>query len=100
MKKIFSVVCLIFLADSVTGQGHGLLPLIKGEVGRGLNRHIQTLQPPFNSPLHKGGESKVVPASAGKASLQVEVQKTLAALEKDEDTDGDKRITVNEPKQD
>ena len=30
-------------------------------------------------------------------ALQVDVKQTLSALEKDEDTDGDKRITVNDP---
>ncbi|MCI0603449.1 hypothetical protein L0156_10600, partial [bacterium] len=38
-----------------------------------------------------------VTPSGSKASLEVEVQKMLAALEMDEDTDGDKRITVNDP---
>jgi alpha,alpha-trehalase len=35
-------------------------------------------------------------SGAEKVDLQVDTAKTLAALEKDEDTDGDKRITVND----
>ncbi len=36
---------------------HGFLPLMKGEVRRGLDRR-KLEQPPSNSPLHKGGESR------------------------------------------
>ena len=32
----------------------------------------------------------------GEVDLEVDTAKTLAALEKDEDTDGDQRITVND----
>jgi alpha,alpha-trehalase len=36
-------------------------------------------------------------ADPASGSIKVDVQKTLKALEEDEDTDGDKRITVNDP---
>src|SRR5262249_49763376 len=35
-------------------------------------------------------------AIAQNQTLQVDVKKTLSALEQDEDTDGDKRITIND----
>src|ERR1041385_3201482 len=37
-----------------------------------------------------------LPAQSQSTELKVDVHKALAALEQDEDTDGDKRITVND----